>query len=108
MQKAPRAPFFMAEYSELQIRQAPDLESRGLVGMAALERIDHGMDQLIGHHQLDLPLADLLNGADRPHKRLATFQRSELSLPQHLPAATVVLTMRPPPAANTAALTGST
>ena len=44
----------MAEYSELQIRQTPDLESRCLVGMTALERLDHGMNQLIGHHPLNL------------------------------------------------------
>ncbi|MNN80191.1 hypothetical protein D3C81_1969020 [compost metagenome] len=49
------------------------------------------MDALIGHHHLDLPLRDLLDRTGLTDEGVATLQRTELPLPEDLPAATVVV-----------------
>ncbi len=57
-----------------------------------LERSNHRLYQLIGHHQLYPPLFDLFDHAALPDKRLTAVQRAELTLAQHLPGTAVVVT----------------
>ena len=78
------------ENSEDHVGQAPDLVGRGLIGMRRLQRLDAGVDELVGHHQLHFPLRHVLDLADLAHVGLATVQGPELALAKGLPAATVV------------------
>ncbi|ABP78876.1 conserved hypothetical protein [Stutzerimonas stutzeri A1501] len=48
------------------------------------------MNQLVGDHHLHFPLRHVLHLPGLPEKGLTAFQRTILSLPQHLPAAAVV------------------
>src|SRR5690606_3838416 len=52
---------------------------------------DHVVDQLVGHHQLDLPLRYLLDPSGLTEEGFAALQGAELAFAQYLPAAAVVL-----------------
>jgi hypothetical protein len=53
------------------------------------------MNQLIRHHQLDLPLFQLFNQPQLADKRLTARQWPELTLAKYLPATAVVSTYMP-------------
>jgi len=58
--------------------------------VSPLQGVYRRLNQRIGHHQLDFPLAESLKLAALTNKRLAAGQRAKLSFPWRLPAATVV------------------
>lgn len=78
-------------YKTSEAGELPNLISRCLVRVAVLERSDRRLNQLVSHHQFYPPLFDLFNHARLPDKRLATVQRAELALAQHLPGTAVVV-----------------
>ena len=63
--------------------------------MAQLERRHYSNDQLIRHHQLNLPFLNPLDLPCLSNKRLTAIQRSKLASAKHLPRTVVIVTDPP-------------
>lgn len=63
--------------------------------MAEFQRSHHGYDQLIRHHQFNLPFLNLLDLPCFANKRLTAIQWTKLAQTQHLPRAVIISTDPP-------------
>lgn len=63
--------------------------------MTKLQSRHNSNDQLIRHHQLNLPFLNPLDLPRLANKRLTPVQRSKLARPKHLPGTVVIVTDPP-------------
>lgn len=63
--------------------------------MTKLQRCHNSNNQLVCHHQLDLPLLNPLNLPRLAYERLTAVQRPKLTRPEHLPGAMVIVANSP-------------
>jgi len=85
----------MAATKGSEILQPPHFVRRRLVGVTLFKSRHHRANQLIGHHQLDLPFLDPLDLPRLANERLTAVQWTKLALAQHLPG-TVIVSADPP------------
>lgn len=89
------AGFLFQQQKRSEIFQPPHLISRRLVGMTKLQSRHNSNNQLIRHHQLNLPFLNPLNLPRLTNERLTAVQRSKLAQTEHLPGTVVIVTDPP-------------